>query len=1031
MAAKPANNSRNLNGSEFRKQLRRLILATWNIPPIFGLTFILFIQVLSLEQMVGILTTPLEPSFIIIWIIFSVWYFNRFTRPVVLYLDNPDEKLLPAAASCIRTFPLHYWGLFLLYLLLAPASVIVAAELYTDFVAQPIDWFRIHLVALIVSIIVGLPIFFRILDLFGRVMSSIPMSRPHVTIKTKVFLIGALIPLLIDTMLVQYFWTRTGYFNTETFVVWLVLELLAVGGSLIFVKSFSQSLTPLESLSAGDSDATLVDIDRLVSESTDEIGVLTKNYRKLLSDIKIQREMLELNNMLLSKTGYDISLNEIADTIVGLSQSALGSDSVFLILYDETTNELVGVAQSGSRFKEEGHYRIGLDETSMAVMVFKAGETFAISNVQSDPRCNREMKRRFNVKSALATPLIAEGRPIGVLMAVSNSKVRDYTPREITVIEGFAREAALAIHTNSLHRSKTEAEIQKKEQQELVELLMDSTEEAIYGTDTNGMCTFVNPACIRMLGYHNEHELIGKDMHELIHHTLPDGSPYPKEQCKVKQTITHGSSAHSADEVHWRKDGSSFPVEYWSHPIIKDGETIGAVVSFIDITARVSSEETILHMAYHDSLTGLVNRHEFENRIALAIDTVKNSNAQHALLYIDLDQFKVVNDTSGHEAGDQLLIRLAALLQEPVRQADTVARLGGDEFGVLLQGCDSERASEIANGIVHIIRELRFVWQDKTFSVGASIGIAMIDNPKLTTGEVLRTADMACYMSKELGRNRVHLFTPGDADLVRRETEMSLVSQIHDALDNDRFVLFHQPIVHLKNSNKKEIFEIFVRMLGDDGEIAPADVFVASAERFNLMPEIDRWVIRTAFSYVAANEGKDDIERLLFINLSGTSLNDQSFLAFVENELDSKVKNPGCICFEVTETAAIANIKQAQNFIHAIKSLGCHFALDDFGSGLSSFAYLKDLEVDYLKIDGSFVRDVASDSKDRSIVEAISQVGRSMGIRTIAEFVEDEKTIAILKELGVDYGQGYGIERPSELVAGTENLSAKNPPLAG
>ena len=1016
MAPSPMQQPPTLNGTGFRKKLRNLILATWNIPPVFGLSFILFIQVLSLEQMVGILTTPIEPAFIIFWIIFTVWYFNRITQPVVKYLDDPDDSSAEAAQACIRKFPLHYWGLFLVYLFTAPASVIIAAETYTDFVAQPIDWFRIHLVALIVSIIVGLPIFFRILDLFGRVMSTIAMSRPHITIKAKVFLIGALIPLLIDTMMVQYFWTRTGYFTTETFIVWLVLELLAIGGSLIFVKSFSQSLAPLESLSEGNSDAALVDVDKLLSESTDEVGVLTKNYRKLLSDLKVQREMLELNNMLLSKTGYDISLSEIADTIVSLCQSALEADRVFLILHDQSTNELVGVSQSGSSYREDGYYRIALNETSMAVMVFKAGETYAISNVQSDPRCNREIKKRFNVMSALATPLIVEGRPIGVLMAVSETRVHNYSQREITIIEGFAREAALAINTNQLHHSRLDAEEQKKEQQELVELLMDSTEEAIYGTDMNGICTFVNPACVRMLGYRSEHELIGKDMHQLIHHTLPDGTPYPREDCKVKKTIVDGISAHSSDEVHWRKDGSNFPVEYWSHPILKNGEIIGAVVSFIDITERVSSEKTIIHMAFHDSLTGLVNRHEFENRIALAINSLKDSNSQHALLYIDLDQFKIVNDTSGHEAGDQLLISLARVLHEPVQSRDTIARLGGDEFGVLLQECDAERAREIANGIVHIIREFRFAWQNKTFSVGASIGIAMIDSPALTTGEVLRTADMACYMSKELGRNRVHLFSPSDADFIQRESEMSLVSQIHAALDNDRFVLYYQPIVKLGNTSKKEIFEIFIRMLGDDNQILAADTFVASAERYNLTAEIDRWVIRQTFSYLAKQNEKDKREKLLFINLSGTSLNDESFLSFVENELDSKITDPSCICFEVTETAAIANIKQAQKFIRAIKSLGCHFALDDFGSGLSSFAYLKDLEVDYLKIDGSFVRDMANNNKDRSIVEAISQVGRSMGMKTIAEFIEDKNTISLLEEMGVEYGQGFAIEAPSQLL---------------
>jgi len=1018
MTSSPVTNSTTLTAIEFRKQLRNLILATWNIPPIVGLSFILFIKVLSAEQMIGILVTPLEPGFIVFWIFFTVWYFNRYTRSITDYLEKPQEELAEKVAKCIRAFPLHYWSLFLVYLFTAPASVIVAAEMFTDFVAQPVDWFRIHLVALIVSIIVGLPIFFRVLDLFGRVMSPIPMVRPHVTIKTKVFLIGALIPLLIDTMLVQYYWTRTGFFDTETFVVWLALELLAIGGSLIFVKSFSQSLIPLESLTDYSESSLLVDIDQLCSQSTDEIGVLTKNYRRLLSDLIVHREMLELNNMLLSKTGYETTINEVSDTVVNLCETALDADAVFLILYDDVNNEMVGVAQTGKKYKEEGHFRLKMDEVSIAIMVFRAGETLAISNVQKDPRCSPRLRERFNVESALTTPLIAEGKPIGVLMAISDKKIHNYTNREITIIEGFAREAALALHTDRLNRSRQEAERKGREQHELVQLLMKSTEEAIYGTDLDGICTFVNPACVRMLGYENENELIGKDIHELIHHTLPDGTPYPKENCKVRISTRKGISGHSSKEVHWRKDGSSFPVEYWSHPIIKEGKTIGSVVSFIDITERVTSEKTIRHMAYHDALTGLVNRHEFENRVTHALESIKERAVQHALLYIDLDQFKVVNDTSGHAAGDELLKQLASLLHDPVRDRDTVARLGGDEFGILLENCPAERAREIANQIVHVVREFRFIWQDKTFSVGASIGIAMIDNPNLTTGEVLRTADMACYMSKELGRNRVHLFSPGDADLVKRETEMSLVSQIHYALDNDRFTLYYQPIIDLNHTEDIKCCEIFVRMLDKEDKVVPAEVFVATAERYNLMPEIDRWVIRETFSYAAKYTQNDNAKekQLFFINLSGTSFNDQSFLAFVENELQRNISDPTQICFEVTETAAITNINQAQKFIHAIKELGCRFALDDFGSGLSSFSYLKDLEVDYLKIDGAFIRDVTHDSKDRSIVEAITQVGRSMGIKTIAEYVEDDDIIKIIKEIGVDFGQGYGIQRPEQLV---------------
>jgi diguanylate cyclase (GGDEF)-like protein/PAS domain S-box-containing protein len=1015
MSADSHQSKARLTAGQFRNRLRNLILATWNIPPVFGLSFILFINVLNIEQMVGILTTPIEPGFIVFWIFFSIWYFRRYTQPVEEYLQKPNDETVVKAAERIRNFPLHYWGLFLTYLLLAPASVIIAAEVYTDFVARPIDWFRIHLVALIVSIIVGLPIFFMVLDLFGRVMEQAPLAKPHVTIKTKVFLIGALIPLLIDTILVQYFWTRTGFFTTETFTVWLVLELLAIGGSLIFVRSFRQSLAPLETLTREKQPTLQIDLEGLVSESTDEIGVLTKNYRRLLQDMKVQGEMLELNNMLLSKTGHDFSLDEIADTVIHLCESALEADKVFLILFDDESNELVGVAHSGVTYNNAGYYRLNMNETSMAVMVFKAGETIAINNVWEDTRVSPKMRERFNVKSAIATPLIAEARAIGVLMAASDTRIQNFTSRETIIIEGFAREVALAIHTHRLHASRMEAEMKGEEQQELIRLLMESTEEGIYGIDLDGVCTFVNPSCVRILGFESETELLGQRIHDLIHHTLPNGMPLPFEKCKIITSTLRDEKSHSTDEVHWRKDGTSFPVEYWSHPIYKNGEIVGTAVSFIDITQRLIAEETIRHMAFHDSLTGLVNRHEFENRLRHALDSVRQMHTKHALLYLDLDQFKVVNDTSGHEAGDELLRQLSKLLHEPVRDRDTIARLGGDEFGILLENCLSERALHIANQLVRMVREFRFVWREKTFSVGASIGICLIDDENLTPGEVLKTADMACYMSKELGRNRVHLFKPGDQDMIKRESEMSVVSQIHDALDNDRFVLYQQPIRALNSGAvSKHYQEIFVKMTNPAGEIIGAESFVQSAERYNLMPDIDRWVIVRTFEYAASHNGNSG-EDLYFINLSGNSFNDQTFLAFIQEQLSRTMLDPLKVCLEVTETAAIANISQAQKFIHSIKSLGCRFALDDFGSGLSSFTYLKELDVDFLKIDGAFVRDVVHDRKDCSIVEAMNQIGRAMGIQTIAEYVENDEIMKKVIELGVDYAQGFGIEKPKPL----------------
>jgi signal transduction histidine kinase len=282
-----------MSSAEFKKYFSRLILMAWIIPALFGLSFLTYIEILTLEQLIGILTTPTEPAFIMLWMIFAYWYFNRYIRPIKNYLERPDDANGYSALACMQRFPIHFWSFFLLYLVTAPTSVILSAEYFTPYVAQPVDWFRIHLVALIVSIIVGLPIFFKLLDLFGNVVSTLKFSRPHITIKTKVFMIGALVPLLIDTMIVQYYWTRTGFFTFETFIVWLMLELLAIAGSLIFVRSFTQSLSPLQNLTTDNPDFRMLDTSRLQPRSTDEIGVLTLNFRSALDELHQHKENLE------------------------------------------------------------------------------------------------------------------------------------------------------------------------------------------------------------------------------------------------------------------------------------------------------------------------------------------------------------------------------------------------------------------------------------------------------------------------------------------------------------------------------------------------------------------------------------------------------------------------------------------------------------------------------------------------------------------------------------------------------------------
>lgn len=429
--------------------------------------------------------------------------------------------------------------------------------------------------------------------------------------------------------------------------------------------------------------------------------------------------------------------------------------------------------------------------------------------------------------------------------------------------------------------------------------------------------------------------------------------------------------------------------------------------------------ERLSYQATHDVLTGLVNRREFERRLEIALISARQEGRVHALFYLDLDQFKIVNDTCGHVAGDELLRQLTVLLQSKVRDTDLLARLGGDEFGVLLENCPLEQAQVVADLLRQTVKDFHFVWHNKPFVIGVSIGLVPLNQDCESLACVLSRADTACYTAKDLGRNRVHVYRAGDSELAVRQGEMNWVARITHAIEENRFRLFYQTIMPLADEDREgEHFEILLRMLDDDqGELIPPMAFIPAAERYNLMPSIDRWVVSTAFGlYWKIFPATVDVQRhTCTVNLSGPSLCDDHFLEFIKRQFQLYQVPCQHICFEITETAAITNLARATEFINALRVMGCRFSLDDFGSGLSSFTYLKNMAVDYLKIDGSFVRDMVDDPMDAAMVESINQVGHVMGLKTIAECVENEDVLARLREIGVDFVQGYAIKRPSPL----------------
>ncbi|MDD5403086.1 MAG: EAL domain-containing protein [Sulfuricella sp.] len=435
--------------------------------------------------------------------------------------------------------------------------------------------------------------------------------------------------------------------------------------------------------------------------------------------------------------------------------------------------------------------------------------------------------------------------------------------------------------------------------------------------------------------------------------------------------------------------------------------------------------ERLSYLATHDALTGLVNRREFEHRLEKALASAREEGWAHALCYLDLDQFKIVNDTCGHVAGDELLRQLTVLLQSKVRDTDLLARLGGDEFGVLLENCPLEQAQIVADLLRQTVKDFHFVWQNKAFVIGVSIGLVPLTQDCESLASVLSCADSACYAAKDMGRNRVHVYRVEDSELAQRQGEMNWVARITHAIEENRFRLYYQTIMPLAEADEAGAhFEILLRMLDDQGELIPPMAFIPAAERYNLMPSIDRWVVSTAFGLYWKIFSGDSLSQrhTCTVNLSGPSLCDDHFLSFINRQFALYQVPHDHICFEITETAAISNLSRAMEFIGELRSRGCRFSLDDFGSGLSSFTYLKNMPVDYLKIDGSFVRDMVNDPMDAAMVAAINQVGHVMGLKTIAEFVETEAVLEKLREMGVDFVQGFGIEHPRPL-EGIVNLT--------
>ena len=622
-------------------------------------------------------------------------------------------------------------------------------------------------------------------------------------------------------------------------------------------------------------------------------------------------------------------------------------------------------------------------------------------------------------RKTVAKRLAGENAPRRIEMQLINGNQTGlWVEAQSSNIDFLGHTAILTIARDISHRKSLEVSLSRSKRQ--AQYTLESISEGVITTDNDGRIDYMNLAAETLIGA-NRDDASGHRVGELF--TLVDDADRrplgdPVDRClAMRRRVNMGRRAVlvSVDGEH------EHSVEITASPVRGPSNSIsGTVVVFHDVSELRGLTRKMSYQATHDPLTGLVNRREFERRLDEAMDSAHAEEAVHMLFYMDLDRFKAVNDSCGHMAGDNMLREVAALIKDEVRDSDFVGRLGGDEFGALLIGCPIEKARQIATDICNAIADYRFVWKDKIFNIGISIGLVEISHASGTLQDVMSAADSACYMAKQQGRGQVHIYSARDEAVARERGDIQWLRQLQTALHEDSFELALQPIIAMRGpAESGPAAEVLIRLNDGHGRTTNSAEFLRPAERYQMMPQIDRWVINATLAAISGGEIKLPAHRSCAINLSGQTLADEAFLGFVVDALDRSGVAPSAVCFEVTESAILSNVQQAQRFIEVLHGIGCEFSLDDFGSGLGSFSSLKHLPIDYLKIDGTYTRNLQTDLVNQEMVSAMIKLARTMQFQIVAEQVEYQEDFDWLRDIGVDFVQGHFIEAPSLLGTGS------------
>jgi len=933
-----------------KKQLTLTVAVSVAWAPIAAYLVASFFSMLDYGTLLG---HPVFPLLIISYIAIVAGvavYFNRFLDPVLGWIQrHPEGGLLPDNLDIhLQSFTSAYWLCFILSILVIP-TIHHWSFGSIGGAAAAISLLQFMLLHLVIATIVGMPGYLHSLRLIGGLSQYTGVNAVHISMRTKLLLVGAYVPLLTTTVFLKYYWWKTNFLSTEIILAWSLLGMCAIVITMIAIRSLNQSLQPVQQLININSTSRHDELlEHFEPRSNDEVGYLVHMLKRLFRHVGDQENHVHA------------IIDQASEGIITVS------DSFMIETFNPAAEELFGYTA------ERAHGQ----PLSWFIPNFTCDKEF--EGVLQKDVIGRHFDGHSIIMSLRVSPMESEGVRFYACMVADISK----------------RKAA--------EQKLSEAEVRYRN-------LVETAHDLVWSMDIEGRWTFLNNASISIYGYEPE-EMQGKHFRD---YQLDESSE--RDQSALGQVLA-GEELLMYETVHLDKEGKHRHISFNAKPIY---DAFGNVTHISgtarDITDQKVFEQELTYQAQHDSLTGLYNRNYFQTELERLVSRVARSAAECALIYLDLDQFKYVNDTIGHAAGDRLLRECTQMLKANIREGDLLARFGGDEFTLLLYNVDQEATERVAENIRQLFESYRFYDSGQTFNVTCSLGATIINANTTNGDDALAQADLACHVAKNLGRNKIHIYDPEDKEKDGMAEDVGWATRVRDAIDKDLFSLWFQPIYSIADSKVYD-YEVLLRMNTEDGNYIMPGGFMPAAERFGLANNVDRWTVTHAIEHLSLLHENNHFVRFS-INLSGHAFEDKQLLPMISGILKDSNINPSALTFEITETAAIANMRAAMNFIGKLKDIGCQFALDDFGTGFCSFTYLKHLPVDKLKIDGSFVQGMASTYVDQAMVQSMNQIAHALGKETIAEFVENEPTLIILRELGVDYAQGHYLGRPDAKIS--------------